>query len=197
MSEVDGATLVAMSLTQQGVKFMFGIIWFPVGPIAMAAQREGITYVGVRNEQSASYAAQAVWLSDRAARRLPRRVGPRRRPRPGRPRQCAAQWLADHPHRRRVGVLAQRHGGVPGGAPGADRDAVLQVRARGRARHGLGHLAVQYLAKWGCDVTAVSSSRDKEEHARRLGATQYIRDQLISEMPIAVWPWALDVFRLP
>src|SRR5207249_11911965 len=34
-------------------------------------------------------------LSDRAPGRLPRRVGPRRRPRPRRPRQCSAEWLAD------------------------------------------------------------------------------------------------------
>src|SRR3989440_386456 len=60
MSEVDGATLVARSLKQQSVRFMFGIIGFPVSPIAAAAQKEGITYVGMRNEQSASYAAQAV-----------------------------------------------------------------------------------------------------------------------------------------
>ena len=60
MSEVDGATLVARSLKRQGVEFMFGIVGFPVGPIAAAAQKEGITYVGMRNEQSASYAAQAV-----------------------------------------------------------------------------------------------------------------------------------------
>jgi uncharacterized zinc-type alcohol dehydrogenase-like protein len=39
---------------------------------------------------------------------------------------------------------------------------------------GLGHLAVQYLAKWGCDVTAISSSGDKEEQARRLGAGRFI-----------------------
>ena len=44
MSEVDGATLVARSLKRQGVKFMFGIVGFPVGPIAAAAQQEGITY---------------------------------------------------------------------------------------------------------------------------------------------------------
>ena len=60
MAEVDGATLVARSLKRQGVRFMFGIVGFPVGPIAVAAQKEGITYVGMRNEQSASYAAQAV-----------------------------------------------------------------------------------------------------------------------------------------
>jgi 2-hydroxyacyl-CoA lyase 1 len=60
MSEVDGATLVARNLKRQGVQYMFGIVGFPVGPIAAAAQKEGITYVGMRNEQSASYAAQAV-----------------------------------------------------------------------------------------------------------------------------------------
>src|SRR5213594_337789 len=60
MAEVDGATLVARNLKRQGVKFMFGIVGFPVQPIAAAAQKEGITYVGMRNEQSASYAAQAV-----------------------------------------------------------------------------------------------------------------------------------------
>jgi 2-hydroxyacyl-CoA lyase 1 len=60
MAEVDGATLVARTLKKQGVQYMFGIVGFPVGPIALAAQKEGITYVGMRNEQSASYAAQAV-----------------------------------------------------------------------------------------------------------------------------------------
>jgi len=60
MAEVDGATLVARNLKKQGVRFMFGIVGFPVQPIAAAAQKEGITYVGMRNEQSASYAAQAV-----------------------------------------------------------------------------------------------------------------------------------------
>jgi 2-hydroxyacyl-CoA lyase 1 len=60
MAEVDGATLVARNLKKQGVDYMFGIVGFPVQPIAAAAQKEGITYVGMRNEQSASYAAQAV-----------------------------------------------------------------------------------------------------------------------------------------
>src|SRR3990172_6062634 len=60
MSEVDGATLIARSLKQHGVDYMFGIVGVPVVPIAFAAQREGITYIGMRHEQSASYAAQAV-----------------------------------------------------------------------------------------------------------------------------------------
>jgi 2-hydroxyacyl-CoA lyase 1 len=59
MSKIDGATLMARSLKQQGVDYMFGIVGFPVGPIAVAAQKAGITYIGMRNEQSASYAAQA------------------------------------------------------------------------------------------------------------------------------------------
>lgn len=60
MAKVNGATLMARSLKQQGVEFMFGIVGFPVQPIAAAAQECGITYIGMRNEQSASYAAQAV-----------------------------------------------------------------------------------------------------------------------------------------
>ncbi len=59
MTEIDGATILARSLKDQGVQFMYGIVGFPVIPIAIAAQRVGITYVGMRNEQSASYAAQA------------------------------------------------------------------------------------------------------------------------------------------
>ena len=60
MAEVDGGTLIARSLKQQGVDYMFGIVGFPVFGIARAAQREGIRYLGFRNEQSASYAAGAV-----------------------------------------------------------------------------------------------------------------------------------------
>jgi len=60
MADVDGATLIARSLKQHGVQYMFGIVGVPVVPIAFAAQREGITYIGMRHEQSASYAAQAV-----------------------------------------------------------------------------------------------------------------------------------------
>jgi len=59
MGTVDGATLMARSLKAQGVDYMFGIVGFPVGGVAAAAQKEGITYIGMRNEQSASYAAQA------------------------------------------------------------------------------------------------------------------------------------------
>ncbi|WP_411825342.1 NADPH-dependent aldehyde reductase Ahr [Luteolibacter sp. AS25] len=35
---------------------------------------------------------------------------------------------------------------------------------------GLGHLAVQFLRAWGCEVTAFTSSKDKEESLKKLGA---------------------------
>jgi 2-hydroxyacyl-CoA lyase 1 len=60
MAEISGARVIARSLKQQGVDYMFGIVGFPVIPIAMAAQQEGIRYIGFRNEQAASYAAGAV-----------------------------------------------------------------------------------------------------------------------------------------
>jgi 2-hydroxyacyl-CoA lyase 1 len=59
MATTNGATLIARSLKQQGVDYMFGIVGFPVVPIAIAAQKAGITFIGMRNEQAASYAAQA------------------------------------------------------------------------------------------------------------------------------------------
>ena len=60
MATIDGATIIARALKQQGVQYMFGVIGVPVIPIAYAAQKEGIQFYGFRNEQSASYAAGAV-----------------------------------------------------------------------------------------------------------------------------------------
>jgi uncharacterized zinc-type alcohol dehydrogenase-like protein len=44
-----------------------------------------------------------------------------------------------------------------------DRVAVIGIG-------GLGHLALRFLNKWGCEVTAFTSSDSKHEEARRLGA---------------------------
>ena len=59
MADLTGATILARNLARQGVQYVFGIVGFPVVPIARACQAEGITFIGMRNEQSASYAAQA------------------------------------------------------------------------------------------------------------------------------------------
>jgi 2-hydroxyacyl-CoA lyase 1 len=60
VTQLSGSTVIARALKQQGVETMFGVVGFPVVPVAMAAQREGIRYYGFRNEQAASYAAGAV-----------------------------------------------------------------------------------------------------------------------------------------
>ncbi|MDE0692185.1 MAG: oxalyl-CoA decarboxylase [Gammaproteobacteria bacterium] len=59
MGTVSGAALMARSLKTQGVDYMFGIVGFPVQGVAAEAQKAGITYIGMRNEQAASYAAHA------------------------------------------------------------------------------------------------------------------------------------------
>lgn len=65
---MDGAAVLARSLVDQGVEYMFGIVGIPVIEVAVAAQQLGIKYVGMRNEQAASYASSAVgYLTGRPA----------------------------------------------------------------------------------------------------------------------------------
>src|ERR1700736_5300871 len=47
---------------------------------------------------------------------------------------------------------------------------------------GRGHLAVQFLAKMGCEVTAISSTHSKEEEARQLGASRFIATKNSDEL---------------
>jgi D-arabinose 1-dehydrogenase-like Zn-dependent alcohol dehydrogenase len=56
------------------------------------------------------------------------------------------------------------------GARSGDRVAVLGIG-------GLGHLAVQYVAKMGCETIALARGKDKEALARELGAHHYIDTQ--------------------
>jgi len=39
---------------------------------------------------------------------------------------------------------------------------------------GLGHLAIQFAGKFGCEVTAISTTRDKENEARKFGANNFL-----------------------
>ena len=56
--EIEGFRILARSLRHHGVEYMFGVVGIPVMEVAMAAQEVGIHYIGMRNEQSAAYAAQ-------------------------------------------------------------------------------------------------------------------------------------------
>ncbi|HVS63352.1 MAG TPA: oxalyl-CoA decarboxylase [Thermoanaerobaculia bacterium] len=58
--ELRGGTVIARALRRQGVDTVFGVVGFPIYGIARAVQKEGMRYVGFRNEQAASYAAGAV-----------------------------------------------------------------------------------------------------------------------------------------
>ncbi|KAK7066900.1 2-hydroxyacyl-CoA lyase 1 [Halocaridina rubra] len=58
--DMDGTHVLVEALQRQGVEYMFGIVGIPVVEVAVAAQRAGIKYVGMRNEQAACYAAQAI-----------------------------------------------------------------------------------------------------------------------------------------
>ena len=51
-----------------------------------------------------------------------------------------------------------------------DRVAVIGIG-------GLGHIALQFLRAWGCDVTAFSTNPDKESEARELGATHFVNSR--------------------
>lgn len=52
--------VIAQALISQGVEYVFGIVGYPVIELGMALQQAGLKYIGMRNEQAASYAAGAI-----------------------------------------------------------------------------------------------------------------------------------------
>jgi oxalyl-CoA decarboxylase len=56
---IDGYSIVAHELKTQGINIVYGIIGIPVTKLAYTMQRNGIRYIGMRNEQAASIAAGA------------------------------------------------------------------------------------------------------------------------------------------
>ena len=44
--------MLAESLQQQGVQYVFGIVGIPVVEIGLALQAAGVQYIGMRNEQA-------------------------------------------------------------------------------------------------------------------------------------------------
>lgn len=47
---------------------------------------------------------------------------------------------------------------------------------------GLGHLALQFAKAWGCEVSAISSSKDKEKEAKHFGAHHFILHETLSDV---------------
>ncbi|XP_063243155.1 2-hydroxyacyl-CoA lyase 1 [Bacillus rossius redtenbacheri] len=60
MEDLDGNQILANALAKQGLQYVFGIVGIPVVELSLALQQAGLHYVGMRNEQAACYAAQAV-----------------------------------------------------------------------------------------------------------------------------------------
>ncbi|HYN37781.1 MAG TPA: NAD(P)-dependent alcohol dehydrogenase, partial [Rhodospirillales bacterium] len=68
---------------------------------------------------------------------------------------------------------------VRNGIRGTDRVGVIGIG-------GLGHIALRFLHAWGCEVTAFSTSADKEAEARSLGADRFV----VTRDPSALTPLA-------
>ena len=59
MAQIDGNTIIARALRDQGLETLYGVVGHPITGLAGAAQKEGLRYYGTRHEQAAAYAAQA------------------------------------------------------------------------------------------------------------------------------------------
>ena len=49
---------------------------------------------------------------------------------------------------------------------------------------GLGHIAIQFASRMGCDVVAFSESDDKKEEALKLGAREFYATKGVEELDI-------------
>ncbi|KAI3654011.1 hypothetical protein MP228_000730 [Amoeboaphelidium protococcarum] len=59
MSRIDGASVIAQTLKQLQVEVVFSVVGMPIVEVAEAIRAVGITFIAFRNEQCASYAANA------------------------------------------------------------------------------------------------------------------------------------------
>ncbi|EMR66528.1 putative nadp-dependent alcohol dehydrogenase protein [Eutypa lata UCREL1] len=57
---------------------------------------------------------------------------------------------------------------------------------------GLGHLAIQFAAKMGCDVVVFSSTEDKREEAKGLGASEFYATKGVSDYSTLGVPKPID-----
>lgn len=64
------------------------------------------------------------------------------------------------------------------GATSSDRVGIIGVG-------GLGHLAIQFAAKKGCQVTVFSSTDSKKDEAMKLGATDFVATKNVKELAVS------------
>lgn len=102
---------------------------------------------GISNLDQGSYATAAIWSEDFLFK-IPDRMSNEH----AAPIMCAGASVFSPLRRNNV--------------PPTHRVGILGVG-------GLGHLAIQFAAKMGCEVVVLSRSPNKEEEARKLGATEF------------------------
>lgn len=92
--------------------------------------------------------------------------------------RCNAEWAIPLPESldaRKAGPLFC--GGITVFNPIVQFGVVPTDRVGVLGIGGLGHLALQFLGKWGCEVTAFTSSDSKREEALRLGAHHVVNSR--------------------
>ena len=52
---MQGCSILARSLEEQGVRYVFGIVGIPVMELGIALQDAGVQYIGTRNEQAVGH----------------------------------------------------------------------------------------------------------------------------------------------
>ena len=60
MTAVNGGDVIAKTLADRGVRFLFTLCGGHISPILVSAKRQGIRVIDVRNEATAVFAADAV-----------------------------------------------------------------------------------------------------------------------------------------
>lgn len=73
-------------------------------------------------------------------------------------------------------------GGITVFAPFMDYDIKPTDRVGVIGIGGLGHLAIQFARAWGCEVTALTGSMDKEPELRKLGAHKVVNNREDAEL---------------
>lgn len=97
--------------------------------------------------------------------------------------RCKAEWAIPLPE----GVDAKKAGPLfCGGITVFNPIVQFNVKPTDRVGvigiGGLGHFALQFLDKWGCEVTAFTSSQSKAEEARKLGADHIVDSRSSDEL---------------
>ena len=92
--------------------------------------------------------------------------------------RCQAAWAVPLPE----GIDATKAGPLfCGGITVFNPIVINDIRATDRVGvigiGGLGHMALRFLNAWGCEVTAFSSSPDKEAEAREMGAHHFVNSR--------------------